>query len=91
LLPNRISVDDLALLAFGGLDELERRRRMSEPSVMEVEVATAVVQELSASGYNNEDDDDDADYDDDDSPSISRHDRWFSRLGFGSPEWWSQI
>jgi hypothetical protein len=32
---------------------------------------------------------DDGDFDDDDEPSIRQHDCWFSRPGFGSPEWWT--
>jgi hypothetical protein len=37
------------------------------------------------------DDDDDADWDDDDDDDIAapRQVRWFSRAGFGSPEWWT--
>ncbi|MGD0836480.1 MAG: hypothetical protein ABSB49_07540 [Polyangia bacterium] len=41
-----------------------------------------------------DDDDDDADddaddFDEDDEASLGRHQQWASRLGFGSPEWWS--
>jgi len=40
-----------------------------------------------------DDDDDDADYDDsddDDKPAHLTCERWLSRPGFGSPEWWSR-
>lgn len=40
--------------------------------------------------YDDDDDDDDADFDDDEEPSIWRNQRWSSRAGFGSPEWWSR-
>lgn len=33
--------------------------------------------------------DDDGDFEDDDEPSVRSQERWFSRPGFGSPEWWS--
>jgi hypothetical protein len=38
-----------------------------------------------------DDDDDDADGDDDDDEIVAgpRQERWSSRAGFGSPEWWS--
>jgi len=39
-----------------------------------------------------DDDDDDADCDDDDDEGMvtPRHETWFSRAGFGSPEWWTR-
>jgi len=44
----------------------------------------------SAAVYDDDDEaDDDADFEDDDEPSVRMQDRWFSRPGFGSPEWWS--
>jgi hypothetical protein len=40
--------------------------------------------------YDDDDEaDGDTDFDDEEEPSIRRHDRWFARPGFGSPEWWS--
>ncbi len=40
--------------------------------------------------YDDDDEaDDETDFDEDDELSIRPHDRWFSRPGFGSPEWWS--
>jgi len=40
--------------------------------------------------YDDDDEaDDDADFEDDDEPSIRSLERWSSRPGFGSPEWWS--
>jgi len=65
---------------------------MSEPSVTEPGVAPVTRQSMAVvPGHDDDDDFDDADFDDEDEPSISRHDRWGSRLGFGSPEWWSRI
>jgi len=40
--------------------------------------------------YDDDDEaDDEPDSDEEDGPLIGLHDRWFSRSGFGSPEWWS--
>ena len=61
---------------------------MSNPFVRDGEMAA----ESPLSGgvvFFYDDDDDDGDFDDDDEPSIRQHDRWFSRPGFGSPEWWT--
>lgn len=42
-----------------------------------------------------DDDVDEADFDDDEDEvedlASSRNQRWFSRSGFGSPEWWSRL
>ena len=39
--------------------------------------------------FDDDDDEDDADFDDEEEPSASRDERWSSRSGFASPEWWS--
>ena len=40
--------------------------------------------------YDDDDEaDDETDFDEDDELSMRPHARWFSRPGFGSPEWWS--
>jgi hypothetical protein len=40
--------------------------------------------------YDDDDEaDDETDFDEDDELSMRPHSRWFSRPGFGSPEWWS--
>jgi hypothetical protein len=35
--------------------------------------------------------DDDADFDQDDELATVPHERWFSRPGFGSPQWWTRM
>jgi hypothetical protein len=45
---------------------------------------------LTAPDYDDDDDAADDDYDDDDEGiARPRHERWQSRAGFGSPEWWT--
>ena len=65
---------------------------MSNPSVA-VPESTKASPKLIWTFPDHDDDDDDADYDDDDDESVAAppHERWFSRSGFGSPEWWSRL
>jgi hypothetical protein len=44
----------------------------------------------SSAVYDDDDEaEDDGDFEEEDGTSVHRHDRWFSKPGFGSPEWWS--
>jgi hypothetical protein len=67
---------------------------MSNPSLTEPE-STNVRPNKSWTFPELDDDDDEADYDDgeddDEGITIVRHERWFSRSGFGTPEWWSRL
>ncbi len=40
--------------------------------------------------YDDDDEaDEDSDFEEGDEPSVRHYDRWVTRPGFGSPEWWS--
>jgi hypothetical protein len=64
---------------------------MSNPSLPEPQSTNSTLNQTSIlQAY--DDEDDEADYDDDEeegSPSLPQE-CWFSRSGFGSPQWWSR-
>jgi hypothetical protein len=64
---------------------------MQDPSLNRMEAPSSYPSTvLTTSDYDDDDDAADDDYEDDDEGIVApSHERWSSRDGFGSPEWWT--
>jgi hypothetical protein len=75
----------------------EKEATMSNPSLTEPENTNARPNKVWTFPALDDDDDDEADYDDgegedeDEVLAKATNERWFSRSGFGSPQWWSRL
>jgi hypothetical protein len=63
---------------------------MSNPFPTETKSPITSPKPIQAMPDFDDDDDDACDDDEDEGVAAPRHDSWFSRSGFGSPEWWSR-
>jgi hypothetical protein len=73
----------------------EKEESMSNPTLAEPESTNPSPMKVWTFSAFDDDDDDEADYDDGEdedggTPTV-KHERWFSRSGFGSPEWWLRL